>query len=427
MASFEFQNPSSGSAYFFLETVTTTSYYDEITPKYMEGTWDDSLIASYASVKIDMETPSASYALNGSGSISINGINFIYTGASAINDATNIYMDVNTFIYTTPSGFRDEAYYAFAASASLPPYDISLNYINAAGDNISFLLFTYTLDNQSIGNTIPYAIDGIPGTFSGGRNYSFGLVTSSFIAGTVIAPNYSQLAFYPNITIPSNTVYLRGTGEYIMTFDGALTFSAQDLANRVLNPFFIQGASATQEAYYPTEYFAYQISPELTWNAARSSTSTVGISNTTIWVNNTYFPGSTEYTIFRTGINYDFTSFIITPVGMYISFKLDSLTSENFKIKAVKGDTSTLVGTDPEVAIPYNEGFVEFSSEFLVTPSTNTVVLYFNQTALDYFAANPIGNFFIVGEFDYNNAAPAANITYEIVDVSFPPDILATN
>ena len=48
MATFEFQNPS-GSAYFVIETITTSSTYPVGTPKYMEGTWDVNGVISYAS------------------------------------------------------------------------------------------------------------------------------------------------------------------------------------------------------------------------------------------------------------------------------------------------------------------------------------------------------------------------------------------
>lgn len=41
MASFSFTNPSSGSAYFFIETVTTSSFYSSNTPTNAIGTYSD--------------------------------------------------------------------------------------------------------------------------------------------------------------------------------------------------------------------------------------------------------------------------------------------------------------------------------------------------------------------------------------------------
>ena len=213
MASFQFANPS-GSAYFVIETITTSSLYPEGTPKYMEGTWNVDDIISYASAFADMTLVSESYALNGSGSISINTINFIYTGSAQTNTDDTIYLDVSTFIDPTPEGFANEISAVYGASSSLPPYDTFL--INISPNTIvgSVIDFIYTTENQSFGNTLPYSIDGVDYTFSGGSNYNFGLVTSSFIAGVVVQPGYSTFDFIPNITIPVGAIEFRGTGEY---------------------------------------------------------------------------------------------------------------------------------------------------------------------------------------------------------------------
>ncbi len=49
------------------------------------------------------------------------------------------------------------------------------------------------------------------------------------------------------------------------------------------------------------------------------------------------------------------------------------------------------------------------SEEVEVTEIGNGGVdLYFNQTAIDAFLANPNQNIFILGEYDYNNIAPTA-------------------
>jgi len=216
MASFEFNNPSDGSAYFFLETITTSSLYPVGTPKYMEGTWNVDGIKSNASVTLDMSIPSASYASNGISSFSINTINFIFTGSAQTNTNDTIYLDVSSFVDTTPTGFTSETQTIYYTYYATPPYDTYLAEIGA-GQTDSLLTFAYGSPDQAYGNTIPYSIDGVPGTFSGGSNYNFGLVTSSFIAGVVVQPGYSYFDFTPNITIPVNTIEFRGTGEYTVT------------------------------------------------------------------------------------------------------------------------------------------------------------------------------------------------------------------
>jgi hypothetical protein len=213
MATFQFDNPSSGSAYFFLETITTSSLYPVGTPKYMEGTWTVDGIKSYAGVTLDMAIPSASYALNGSSSFSINTINFIFTGSTQTNTNDTIYLDVSSFVTTDPIGFTSETQTLYYTYYATPPYDTYLIDI-VSQQTDSFLIFGYTGPNQDYGNTIPYSMEGISGTFSGGELYNFGLVTSSFIAGVVVQPGYSIFEFIPNITIPVGAIEFRGTGEY---------------------------------------------------------------------------------------------------------------------------------------------------------------------------------------------------------------------
>ena len=217
MATFSFTNPS-GSAYFVIETITTSSLYPEGTPKYMEGTWSVNEIKSEASAFADMTPVSESYTLNGSGSISINTINFVYTGSAQTNTNDTIYLDVSTFVDTTLTGFVtefDNTYYTYNGT---PPYDTFLGDIGIdVGNYFPEIQFVYSGPNQEYGNTIPYLVNGVGGTFSGGSNYNFGLVTSSFIAGVVVQPGYSYFEFDPNITIPVGAIEFRGTGEYTVT------------------------------------------------------------------------------------------------------------------------------------------------------------------------------------------------------------------
>jgi hypothetical protein len=219
MATFEFQNPSS-SAYFVIEIITTSSIYPEGTPKYMEGTWDVNGIGSLAAAFADMTLVSESYALNGSGSISINTINFVFTGSAQTPSNTNdiIYLNINNFVDTTIAGFLGEFNTTYITYQPTPPYDTFLIGIDLDPSSYSPNAYIYYVGNdQAYGNTIPYAVNGVGGILSGGSNYSFGLVTSSFIAGVVVQPGYSAFNFTPNITIPVGAIEFRGTGEYTVT------------------------------------------------------------------------------------------------------------------------------------------------------------------------------------------------------------------
>jgi len=211
----EFNNPSA-SSYFVMETITTSSVYPEdTTPKYMEGVWDVYGVNTNAAGEFDMTPTSASYALNGSSSVSINGINWVFTGSAAAYDITNYYMDVSVFADTTTYGFILELYNAFIISSSLfTPILDNIQFFSTADP---LYVMGYSGQNQAYGNTIPYSYEGFTGTFSGGSNYNFGLVTSSYIAGVVVQPGDSTFTFTPNVTIPVDAITFRGTGEYTVT------------------------------------------------------------------------------------------------------------------------------------------------------------------------------------------------------------------
>ena len=217
MATFEFNNPS-GSAYFVIETITTSSLYPEGTPKYMEGTWSVNEVSTYASVVMDLNLVSSSYALAGSGSISLNGIEFIFTGSGGVDDDYHYYLDVAS--WTPPviiDSFVVELGNKFSAVQTNPP-GLLIEIGNDVYDPPSGLIgFYYVGADQTYGNTIPYSVNGFGGTFSGGSNYNFGLVTSSFIAGVVVQPGESTFNFTPDITIPVGAIEFRGTGEYTVT------------------------------------------------------------------------------------------------------------------------------------------------------------------------------------------------------------------
>jgi len=217
MATFEFENPS-GSSYFFIETITTSSFYTGETPKCTEGTWDVTQVETYANVIMDLNLVSSSYALVGSGSVSLNGIEFIFTGSGGVDDDYHYYLDVTS--WTPPviiDSFVTELVTKFSAVQTNPP-GLLIEIGNDVYDPPAGIIgFYYSGIDQTYGNTIPYSINGVDGTFSGGSNYNFGLVTGSFIAGVVVSPGYSIFEFIPDTTIPPGTIQYRGTGEYTVT------------------------------------------------------------------------------------------------------------------------------------------------------------------------------------------------------------------
>jgi hypothetical protein len=217
MATFEFDNPS-GSAYFVIETITTSSFYPEGTPKYMEGSWDVNGVNITANVLIDLNLVSSSYALAGSGSVSLNGIEFIFTGSGGIDDNYHYYLDVTS--WTPPviiDSFVIELGNKFSSAQTNPPGLLVEIGNDIYEPQLGLIGYYYLGIDQTYGNTIPYSINGVYGTFSGGSNFNFGLVTSSFIAGVVVQPGYSYFDFTPNITIPVDAIEYRGTGEYTVT------------------------------------------------------------------------------------------------------------------------------------------------------------------------------------------------------------------
>ena len=139
-----------------------------------------------------------------------------FTIVVVIYTNNTIYLDVSAFAATDPISFATETVNIYSNEYQNPPYDTYLLNISAEPTDSS-IIFKYGGMDQAYGNTIPYSIEGIDGTFSGGSNYNFGLVTSSFIAGVVVAPGYSTFTFAPNITIPVGAIEFRGTGEYTVT------------------------------------------------------------------------------------------------------------------------------------------------------------------------------------------------------------------
>jgi hypothetical protein len=195
------------------------------------------------------------------------------------------------------------------------------------------------------------------------------------------------------------------------------TYKARDLANRITNVFFMAGGGLPRETYTSIDIYNYIRLAEATWDDAReASTGTVG---NNILINNSLSLG--EYNIARTGIQFT-TTWDIIPVGMKIYFTLDNFilpTGGSLKIQAFKGTSLPLSGDPNEYAIPLDQGLIPYSDEVEingVSEESFGPILYFNQTAIDAFLANPDQNIFILGEYDYNNIAPTD--AYTISDLS---------
>jgi hypothetical protein len=192
----------------------------------------------------------------------------------------------------------------------------------------------------------------------------------------------------------------------------SFTYYAPNL-NRTPNAFYIASKFSPKETYGSTAIFNYRRGNSPNWTTVRSSaTGNVG---GIIDIQNAF--ASPNYSITRTGVQFS-TTWGIVPVGMNILFDFDLANNLPFKVRAFKGTTTTLTGALSEYSIPLNQGLVPFSEEIEITPENTTVTLYFNQTAIDAFLANPNQNIFILGEYDYNNIEPTVNYSISNSDLS---------
>jgi hypothetical protein len=183
----------------------------------------------------------------------------------------------------------------------------------------------------------------------------------------------------------------------------SFTYYAPNL-NRIPNAFYIANTALPRETYGSTKIFNYRRGGSSNWTSVRSAATSVSVGGI-IDIQNAF--GSPNYSITRMGVQFS-TAWGLVPVGMAISFSFDLANDLPFKVRAFKGTTTTLTGATSEYSIPLNQGLVPFSEEIEVIPD-NPVLLYFNQTAIDAFLANPNQNIFILGEYDYNNVPPTVN------------------
>lgn len=191
------------------------------------------------------------------------------------------------------------------------------------------------------------------------------------------------------------------------------TYYAPNL-NRIPNAFYMPGTSLPRETYESTAIFSYRRGNSSDWATVRSSATAELVSNNINIANSFTSP---NYSIRRTGIQFS-TTWGLVPVGMKITFSADTEFNLPFKIRAFKGTTSTLTGATSEYSIPLSEGLIPFSEEIEVKGIGENLELYFNQTAIDAFLANPDQNIFILGEYDYNNIEPTINYSISNTDPS---------
>jgi hypothetical protein len=192
----------------------------------------------------------------------------------------------------------------------------------------------------------------------------------------------------------------------------SFTYYAPNL-NRIPNAFYIESKFSPKESYGSTAIFRYRRGNSSNWTTVRSAATATSVNNT-IAIQNAF--ASPDYTILRMGVQFS-TAWGIVPVGMAIAFSFDLANNLPFKVRAFKGTTTTLTGALSEYSIPLNQGLIPFSEEIEVTEIAE-VNLYFNQTAIDAFLANPDQNIFILGEYDYNNIEPTVGYSISNSDPS---------
>jgi hypothetical protein len=134
-----------------------------------------------ASATLGITPFSASYALVGSSSYNINGINFNFTGSTQANTSTQI--NINASAFTTPTTFAAGAVLALNDSSSVALYTASLSDISASNSTATLNLFAKT--SGSAGNSYYYVSGSTTTFFTGGTNtVSFTLKTIS--EGTIM-------------------------------------------------------------------------------------------------------------------------------------------------------------------------------------------------------------------------------------------------
>jgi uncharacterized protein len=140
-----------------------------------------------ASATLGITPFSASYALVGSSSYNINGINFNFTGSAQANTSTQINIDASSF--TNATTFAAGAVLALNDSSSVAQYTASLSDISASNSTATLNLFAKT--SGVAGNSYYYVSGSTTTFFTGGTNtVSFTLKTIS--EGTIMNNSGSE-------------------------------------------------------------------------------------------------------------------------------------------------------------------------------------------------------------------------------------------
>lgn len=191
-----------------------------------------------------------------------------------------------------------------------------------------------------------------------------------------------------------------------------VTYRAQDLENRITNIEPVFGINSKPEEFPAEAVYAYNVVQAGNWASARLGNATNV--TTDFSIKNTLSTG--KYNLTRTGIQYNF-SLSFTPVGSFVKFRTNSFVFpqnvNSFKIRAYKGRDQALTGIAQENKIPQTSGYTPYSDEIEIfsTDVTTRYILYLNSLATsDLIARNGVFNFFILGEFDYNNISPTQRI-----------------
>lgn len=200
-------------------------------------------------------------------------------------------------------------------------------------------------------------------------------------------------------------------------------YQARDLANGITNTEPVFGSNSQQETFSPSATYSYNVVQAGTWALARVTDATTV--DTNFFLKNTFT--TSKYDLTRTGVQYD-ASLSFTPIGIGIDISIDSIALpsgiRSFNIRVYKGRSQDLIGAVGENKIPSNSGYVPYSSEITITdPGRYTI--YLNSLATNnLIIRNGKLNFFILGEFDYNNIPPEKR--YEVGYIGSDPNLTLT-
>lgn len=125
-------------------------------------------LATTASVLGNLTYISESVAAVGSGSFSVNGIEFYFTGSNVTNTSTKIYLNTSSFNNSTPTDYAYTSSIIFNISKSAVSYSTALNSISASNSTS-----TLKLEAGVVGENYDYNILNAYTFVSGSTTYNF--------------------------------------------------------------------------------------------------------------------------------------------------------------------------------------------------------------------------------------------------------------